>query len=215
MHDRRHRCGALTIALVLCLFVLDACSVGGRVRPPRSAWEQILSSTAIDRALARLDWPEVAERSVLVVLGAPHEGQNSPTDREYLLRSVQVEMIDRGAVVVTERERADLLLTVLVGALGINIGGRFMGLEGTDGGIFPFTIPELALYKRTRREAFARTELVLVDNREGGILHRSGPIQGSAQRTTTTVLLVFRTVDSDLDPLDEPPEESSGQEPLD
>jgi len=206
----------------MALALATGCSVSSRVTPPRSAWEQILSTQAIDRALSQIDWPEVEGQSIVVLLGAPNEGEMAPSDREYLLRSVQVALSERGAVIVADVDRADRALSVLVGAIGLNIGGRFFGVQGTNGGFFPITIPELAIYKRTRREAFARTKVVLSDHKRGGVLHSSGPVQGSAQRTTTTVLFVIDWVRTDLTPLDTPddkpldkPLEAPSDTPLD
>ena len=190
--------------LLATLLLLGAigCASTSRVSSPRTAWEQILSTEAIDRAMAQLEWPELPGRTVFVSLGAPYEGATAPSDREYLQRNIQVALADRGALIVTEFDQAELTLTVLVGAVGLDIGERFFGFKGTAGGFIPITIPELALFKRTRREGFAKTEIALVDHKNGAVIHRSGPVQGSAFRTTRTYLLVFRTLETDTGRLD-------------
>ncbi len=178
------------------------CATSARITPPRSAWEQILSTEAIDRAMAQIEWPDLRGKTVLVSLGAPDEGATSPSDREYLKRNVQVALADRGALVVSELDQAELVLTVLVGAIGLDISGRFFGVLGTSGGFIPITIPELALFKRTRLEGFAKTEIALIDHKTGGVIHRSGPVQGSTHRVTNTYFLFFRTVETDTSRLD-------------
>jgi hypothetical protein len=190
--------------LLATLLLLGAigCASTSRVSSPRTAWEQILSTEAIDRAMAQLEWPELPGRTVFVALGAPDEGATSPSDREYLQRNIQVALADHGALIVTELDEAELILTVLVGAMGLDIGQRFFGVKGTAGGFIPITIPELAFFKRVRREGFAKTEIALVDHKNGAVIHRSGPVQGSAFRTTRTYFLVFQTVETDTDRLD-------------
>ncbi len=194
----------LLLILFALLFLPGAigCATSDRITAPRSAWEQILSTEAIDRALAQIEWPEVRGKSVMVLLGAPDEGGTSPSDREYLKRSTQVALADRGARVVSELDQAELVLSVLVGAIGLDISGRFVGVRGISGGFIPLTIPELALFKRIRREDFAKTEIALIDQKTGGVIHRSGPVQGSTHRVTDTYFLVFRRVNTDTSRLD-------------
>jgi hypothetical protein len=201
VHDEARRALPILLATLLLLGAIG-CSTTDRISSPRSAWEQILSTEAIDRAMAQIEWPELPGRTVFVSLGAPDEGISSPTDREYLKRVVQVALADRGALIVTEYDQAELTLVVLVGAMGLDIGGRFLGLTGTSGGFIPITIPELPLYKKTRRQGFTKTEIALVDHKNGAVIHRSGPVQGSAFRTTTIYFLVFRTVKTDTGRLD-------------
>ena len=100
-------------------------------------------------------------------------------DVEFLRTAVSVELFEAEAKVVTTAEEADLVLAVLVGAMGLDISGIFFGIEGTGGGFIPFTIPELALYKRTRTEGFAKAEFALVDHHTGELIHRSEPVIGT------------------------------------
>ena len=190
------------LAAAVILPLMGGCAISRRVEPPRSAWEQILSTEAIDRALAQLKWPDVRGKSILVALGAPKEGSLAASDREYLLRGVQVALADHGGLVVEAIDKADLVLTVLVGAIGIDARGRYFGIKGTSGGFFAFTIPELSLYRRTTRQGFAKTEIALVDHKAGSVVHRSGPFEGSTYRTTTTYFFVFRRATTDTSRLD-------------
>jgi len=64
---------------------------------------------------------------------------------------------------VSKPEAAEYVLSCLVGAIGLDISGRFMGIQGGSGGLIPFTIPALALYKNTLRQGFAEAEIYLVD----------------------------------------------------
>ena len=53
------------------------------------------------------------------------------------------------------------------------------------------------LYRRTKSEGFAKVEIALIDRTDGGVVHRSGPVQGTTERRTTTILFVFRFIRSD------------------
>ena len=90
----------------------------------------------------------------------------------------------------------------VVGAVGLDTSWRFMGVIGASGGFIPLTIPELAIYKRTRTEGFAKVELAILDPREGGVLFRSGPVQGTTHSRTGIYLLVIQTSETDTSRLD-------------
>jgi hypothetical protein len=180
------------------LALLAGCAFSSRVVTPRTAWEQILATEAIDRAAQQLEWPDLTERRVYVRVAPPDDA----LDENYLRGRLEVIAAQRGALVVRERGAADLELACLVGAMGIDTSGRFMGIEGSAGGFVPFTIPELMLYRRTLREGFAKAEIALVEVETGGLVHRSGPVEGTARRTHTTVFFVFHFSDGDVERLE-------------
>jgi hypothetical protein len=88
-------------------------------------------------------------------------------------------------------------LSCLVGAIGLDISGRFLGIMGSSGGFIPIKIPELALYKNTLRRGVAKAEIFLVDLETNEIVHHSGPVEGAAYRRSKTFLFFFETRDSD------------------
>jgi hypothetical protein len=184
---------ALGVALCALLQLASGCAFSSRVETPRSSWEQILSTTAIDRALGQLEWPEVDGKTVFVQIGPPGD----VLDDLYLQRRIEVELADRGARVTRTGEDAQFVLSCIVGAIGLDISGRFVGIFGSSGGLIPFTIPELALYKNTLRRGFAKAEIFLVDRETDEIVHHSGPVEGSAFRQAKTYFFVFETRESD------------------
>ncbi|HXK26420.1 MAG TPA: hypothetical protein VMS55_27400 [Myxococcota bacterium] len=182
------------VSTLICV-VSMGCSFTRRMELPRSATQQILATQAIVRALDQFAFPDIKGKKVLVHVGAPGDA----VDTEFLRTAVQIEVFDKGAQVVAKPERADLVLAVLVGSMGIDIHGRFVGIEGTSGSAFvPFTIPEVALYKRTHTSGFARAEFALVDPGSGEILERSDPVEGKTRGVSTTVLMVFSWDDTDI-----------------
>jgi hypothetical protein len=197
----RHDCNRsaawrlLVFSATLCalLHLASGCAFSTRVETPRSSWEQILATTAIDRALEQLEWPEVDGKSVFVEIGPPGD----VLDDLYLQRRIEVSLADRGAQIVRNAEAAEYVLSCLVGAIGLDISGRFMGLMGSQGGFIPFTIPELALYKNTLRKGFAKTEIRLVERETDKVVHHSGPVEGSTYRRSRIFFFVFVTHKSD------------------
>lgn len=198
---------AIIAALVCVLGV--GCTFSRRTQLPRSASQQILATQAIVRALDQFRFPDMRGKKVLVHVGAPGDG----VDIDFLRTAVQIEVFEENARVVVAPEKADLVLAVLVGSMGLNIEGRFLGLEGTSGGgIIPFTIPELALFKRTHTSGFAQAEFALADPNSGEIIGRSDHVQGNTRGESTTVLLVFSWDSTDIRPV-RPPEGSADLDP--
>jgi hypothetical protein len=185
----------LVLCATLCalLHVASGCAFSTRVQTPRSSWDQILATTAIDRALMQLEWPKVDGKSVFVEIGPPGD----VLDDLYLQRSIEVILANRGAQIAKNVESAEYRLSCLVGAIGLDIGGRFLGIMGASGGLIPFTIPELAFYKNTLRRGVAKTEIFLVDLETNEIVHHSGPVEGTAFRRSKTFFFVFETRESD------------------
>jgi hypothetical protein len=183
----------LSAALCALLHVASGCAFSSRVQTPRSSWEQILATTAIDRALNQMEWPEVDGKSVFVEVGPPGD----VLDDLYLQRSIEVALADRGAQIARNLEGAEYVLNCLVGAIGLDISGRFLGVMGSQGGFIPIKIPELAIYKNTLRRGFAKTEIYLVDLEANKVVHHSGPVEGAAYRRSKTYFFVFETRDSD------------------
>jgi len=185
----------LVVFATLCalLQVAGGCAFSNRVQTPRSSWEQILATTAIDRALERLEWPEVDGKAIAVEIGTPGD----VLDGLYLQRRIEVALANRGAKIVRSTESAEYVLSCLVGAVGLDISGRFMGIQGSSGGLIPFTVPELALYKNTLREGFAKAEIYLVDLESRKIVHHAGPVEGTAYRRSKTYFFVFESRESD------------------
>jgi hypothetical protein len=183
----------LSAALCALLHVASGCAFSTRVETPRSSWEQLLATTAIDRALKQVEWPEVNGKSVYVEVGPPGD----VLDDLYLRRRIEVTLAERGAQIVRNAEAAEYALSCLVGAIGLDISGRFLGLQGSPGGVIPFTIPEVALYKNTLREGFAKTEIYLMDLEAKKIVHHSGPVEGTAYRRSKTFFFFIETRKSD------------------
>jgi hypothetical protein len=183
----------LNLTLIACVASIG-CAFSRRVEVPRTGWEQILSTEAIDRALAQLEWPDLSGQSVFVQLGAPASGKPpvpEGMDTEYLRRGVEVALVQRGAVIIDDDDEADFVMNVLIGAMGLDTSGRFLGIQGSSGGLIPFTIPELAIYKRTKLEGFAKAEIALLDYKNGRVVHRSGPVQGTTYRQSTIYFFIF------------------------
>lgn len=190
----------MRLAVLMTAPLAFACATTDRISLPRTASEQIISTEAIDRSLAQIRWPELAGKRLLVQVGGTQE-----LDRDYLLRSVEILIAERGGIVVYDEDDAQYEVNVVVGAAGIDVEGRFFGVRGSAGSLLiPFTIPELALYKTTRLDGFVKTEIAVLDPKQGGVVHRSGPTYGTTYSRSRTILFFFRKRWTDTTHLERP-----------
>lgn len=137
-------------------------------------------------------------KSVYVEIGPPGD----VLDERYLRRRIETTLTNRGAQIASNARSAGYVLTCLVGAIGLDINGRLFGIQGSPGGLIPFTIPELAIFKNTVRKGFAKTEIQLVERETRKVIHHSGPVEGATYRRSRIYLFVFVTHKSDTTRLD-------------
>lgn len=182
--------------VALTIGALVACTSCATVKPPPggrlSASEQLLASEAVDRAVARLEWPELERKKVHVSVASPA----GDPEEGYLENAVKAALVDRGAVLASEAKGADYELLVLADAVGIEASTSFFGLPAAQSAIIPIALPAIALYDSSRTEGYAKVELVFSDLKRGGVIARSGPFDGGSYLQKRTILL-FPSRDSD------------------
>jgi hypothetical protein len=175
--------------LALCLLVAPACTTRLETNTARTATQQLLGTVAIDRALAALEWPALAGRSVSVAVFSTAD----PLDQSYLRGAAEALLSERGARIVGDAAQADFVLSLLAGALGTDHTETFLGTPGFE--TLVVTVPEIVLFRSSRQEGFARIAYVWRDAKTGAFLHRSPPAQASTYARSLRVLFVgsYRT----------------------
>src|SRR3954447_10926757 len=101
-----HGYGRLVVAcgLAICVF-LTGCTQTELTKPKRSATEQLLISTAADRALAQADLSMVAGKKVFV-----DRSYFDAEDEDYVVSEMRELITMRGGMLVREFEDADLIV---------------------------------------------------------------------------------------------------------
>ena len=186
--SNRSLCGALLVAALLAACASTKPQPGGRLSPS----EQVLASEAVDRAVDRLEWPDVGDKRVLVSVAAP----SGDPEKLYLQNAIAAELVERGAILAHDAGSAQYELLVLADAVGVQETSAFFGLPATQSALIPIGLPEIALYDGSRAEGYAQVEIVLTDLKRGGIVARSGPMTGETFLQKRKVLL-FGSEDSD------------------
>jgi hypothetical protein len=189
---------ARATAAVLLLLVFGACSTLRESEPGRTATEQLIFSTAIDRVCDQLALDLPAGNKVFV--DATYvEG----TDSKYLVASLRDRILRHGGNLVAARDQADLVFEPRVGALSIDRKKTLVGIPSIPIPIplaGEFTFPELALYKRDRRQGVVKLALTSYDAKTGALKDSQEPSYAFSHQTEWVVLLFFSWDSNDLMP---------------
>jgi hypothetical protein len=188
----------MRIACTLPLFVLlclAACSTVRQSAPERTAMEQILISTAADRAAENLivDMPSGVHA---YVDAANFDG----VDAKYAVAAIRDRLLRKGVSIVDDRAAADAVIAIRAGALSMDEDQTLIGIP-QFGIPIPLagelTFPEIALYKKARQQGVARFAAAAYDAKTGRLIASSGPSSGRSHRTRWVVMLFAHWVTDD------------------
>ncbi len=176
-----------TTLIALSLGLLG-CSSFRETLPARSATEQVLISTAGDRAVTDLETRWAIGKSVLIAT------ENLDAyDQKYLVQRLRQAVLDAGAILVSERDRADVVLEVASGGLSVDSGQFLLGIPTMEVPI-PFagsvTLPEIALFKQVSVVGKAKLLCTAIDADEGHLFAATPVTYGRARRRFWWVLLL-------------------------
>ncbi|HUL07068.1 MAG TPA: DUF6655 family protein [Candidatus Acidoferrum sp.] len=190
----------VTALSFLLLLGLAGCSTPRESEPPRTATEQLLISTAVDRALDGLQL-KIPEGTKLWVDATDFDGY----DQKYAVGAIRDRLLHEGARLVADRGQADAVVEIRAGALSTNSDDLLIGLPSM---VLPIPLagpaktPELALAKKDHDEGVAKIGITAYDAKTGALESYSpaAPIYGYSSRTRWMVLSLVRWGHSDIPP---------------
>jgi hypothetical protein len=171
---------ALAAGIALCL---QGCITVThyRTNSERSATEQLLVTTATDRAIMALTWPAVSGRPVSVQVASP-----ASDDAPYLKAAVEAWLGQLGARIVGPGDEAETV-SVLAGAIGTADMHFGLGIPSIP---TPFGVtPPLYVLAYDRQRGYAKLR-VAVRDASGATLGASPPALGRAYRSSFWILFV-------------------------
>jgi hypothetical protein len=189
---------ARAAATVFLLLALGACSTLRESEPGRTATEQLIFSTAVDRVCDNLAL-KLPPGSKVFVDATYVEG----TDSKYLVASLRDRILRRGGNLVAARDQADLVFEPRVGALSVDRKATLVGIPSIPIPIplaGEFTFPELALFKRDRRQGVVKLALTSYDAKTGALKNSQEPTYAFSHQTEWVVLLFVSWDSNDLMP---------------
>lgn len=188
--------------LLAIVALLAACSTAKESSPPRTATEQLMLSTAADRAAERIaeqvarDMPKGAK---LFVDAANFEG----TDGKYAIAAIRDRLLRRGGALAKDRDSADLVVELRAGALSMDDKQTLVGIPKFDVPVplaGPVSFPEIALFKKRQRTGIAQFGATGYGAEDGRYVVSTGPQYGLSRETEWVVLLFISWTTDDYMP---------------
>jgi hypothetical protein len=160
------------------LFFFTGCTQTELTKPKRAATEQLLITTAADRALAQADFSMLAGKKVFV-----EKSYFDGLDEDYVLGTVRDLISMRGGRLVQKPDEAEIVVEPRSGALSIDSNSSIIGLPST-GAPVPFSgavqIPEIALYKSEKQFSIAKIAILAYERESGKHVASTGTLVGRA-----------------------------------
>jgi hypothetical protein len=200
---------------MLLLLNLTACGTAWKVTTPEhAALEQVLISTAADRAAVKLtqDSLGVVNAKLAQQLGktfideknfgkSGEENANNGVNKHYALHAVRSNLLDAGVALVDDVQQADTIVDVAEGGLSIDTTSNFVGipqmglpipLAGT------VNLPEVPFYKKETTRGLAKLAISLRDAHTGKSKGKSLFSLGTSEVKAWTIFLFFDFIENDL-----------------
>lgn len=188
------RIGRFVPALAAVLFA--GCSTYNMTNPPRSVTEQLLLSTAADRAIQTVSLTSLVNKKIYV------DGTYFDSyDPKYVLGSIRDAISRAGGLLVPVASNSDIIVEARSGALSIDQSSSLIGLPQT-GLPIPLTgvlsIPEIALYKADHQHSIAKLALLAYSTHTSEHIYSSGPMVGKANNTYYKLLGFIQWTSTDI-----------------
>ena len=175
------------LLLLLLLPLIAGCNIVRETSPPRSATEELLISTAAERAAGRMMASFPAGTKVFVD-AQYFEG----LDTKYTISAIRDQLLKDGAQLVADRGTADIVVEIRSGAQSIDDDSMLVGIPATDMPLpltsSTFKFPEVALFKKAQRIGTAKIAMTAYDQKSGLYRFTLGPNSGLSYETKWTVL---------------------------
>ena len=194
------------------VLLLTGCTTVHVTEPTESATEQLLVSRAIDDSIAKLNVTIAAGTQIFVdtsFFDGTGDLDGSEHDKpvlfpKYAIGAIRERLLRDGALLTDEKGSADVIVELRTGGQSVDHNSLFVGIPSISiplpPSFYPVTTPELAFFKRDRQTGIAKLAITAYRRTTGGFTSASGPSFGSSNHTETTILFLFDTINSDIEP---------------
>jgi hypothetical protein len=159
-------------------FLLGGCVTNRTTEPARTATEQLLLSTATDRALQSANFAPFANQKVFL-----DTTYFDSYDCKYAIGTIRDALSRAGALLENNATNSDIILEARSGALSIDSTVFLFGIPNMAvpiplAGALP--VPELAFYKSDKDRSTAKIALLAFVKKSGAHVYSSGPLDGTS-----------------------------------
>jgi hypothetical protein len=183
------------MSLLMVVPMVSSCTLPGeRPRDPKTPWEQLLTSHAIERSLSETTLG-IPEGTSLVL-----DASGLTADQRFMGDVVAGWLGQKGFVVQETEKEATYRVQLIIQSVGTEADVKIIGVGGGEGlsNFIGIRIPELAIYKSEREEGVSRFYMRIFDAHTGAFISSTPSYEGSVHRTKYTLLFVIKWQRTDL-----------------
>ena len=191
-----YREGRMTVRFCILLFCIalavfgSACTTPWVTNTQRSAVEQYLIATTVERAVANSGLGKFAGKKVFL----DYSYLTPQVDKTYVQGMLEMELSKTGCVIVAKQELAEIMIQPLCGVLATDHDSWIIGTPSlpipvpyTD---LTFAVPEIPLLKRVKRMAYGHFAFNVFNARDRVPVATIPKVNSSAQYNNWVILLV-------------------------
>jgi hypothetical protein len=159
-------------------FCCGGCTTYEITQPPRATTEQLLLSTAADRALHSVNLGIFAGQRVFL-----DTTYFDSYDNKYVIGTIRDALSRAGAFLVTNANASDVIIEARSGGLSTDGSTSFVGIPSFG---LPIPLagtlatPELAFYKSQKQHSTAKIALLAITTQSREHVYSSGPLVGKS-----------------------------------
>ena len=181
MSQRRLRIGLLLASTCLSA---GGCATIKESDTTRTGVEQLLISSAVDRALDKIDFRPIANGKVFV-----EEKYLDCTDKNYVLVALHQRLLQQNCTLAAKAEESDVTLEIGSGSVGTDRHDLFMGVPQIPlPPPSPISIPKMTVYERNKAMGTAKLAIVVYDTKSRRPVINSGFALARADYKNYTLL---------------------------
>jgi hypothetical protein len=189
--------------LLLCIpLVLAGCTTESTSKPARSAIEELLISTAAERAADKLIL-QMPSKAKVFVDTTNFDG----TDSKYAISAIRDSLLRQGVHLADDKKSAQTVIEIRSGALSTEEKTFLIGIPSFNIPIplaaSGLTFPEIALYKSDDQEGVAKFAFTAYDLKEGTLNESGVPQFGFSHDIQKTILIFYSWSMNDIFPQDQ------------
>ncbi|MGD9849948.1 MAG: hypothetical protein AB7T38_01650 [Nitrospirales bacterium] len=183
-HQSLKKTGMLT---VLILSILPGCAATNNLPAPAhfTAIEQFLLTQSVEFSLNANNVPPLPlPEGATVTL----ETTGLTVEQRFLLGAVGRWLGEQGLHIQSKDQNPTYRAQILIQAFGTEQSQSFFGMPEVQGGLLPFAIPELPVYKAQYQKGYSRFRLDFFENSTGKFVRSTPWFQASTYFNEYTVL---------------------------
>ena len=178
---KRYHC---LLALGLVAAVCTGCATTSTSNTARTGTEQILISSAIDRAMSNIRFADFAGYKVFI----DDKYLDGTVDKGYLVGSLRHKVLAAGGSLAAAADAADVVLEARCGGVGTDTQESYMGIPALGIPGLPIELPEVKFASRDTQMGTAKIGLVCYDPKNGRALGMGGQANALTHNNDTYVL---------------------------